>query len=80
MEDGQQVYLVMEYLRGGELFDRIFAQKYLQESEAKAIMKVVTAAVAFLHENGVSFFCPLGIIHYISRSNIFLLLLLGCAS
>lgn len=48
------MYLVMELLRGGELFDRIFAKKFFQESEAKSILETVTKVVAFLHQKGVS--------------------------
>ncbi|GAU98029.1 hypothetical protein RvY_09232 [Ramazzottius varieornatus] len=48
-----KVYIVMEYLAGGELFDRIFEQKYLKENEARDIMKTITEAVATLHEHGV---------------------------
>ena len=53
----EKVYIVTEYLAGGELFDRIFEQKYLKENEARDIMKTITEAVAALHEHGVSVDC-----------------------
>ncbi|XP_055340481.1 ribosomal protein S6 kinase alpha-2-like isoform X2 [Paramacrobiotus metropolitanus] len=53
IEDKNYVYLIMELLRGGELFDRIFANKYFQEFEAKVILETVAKTVAYLHQNGV---------------------------
>ena len=52
-EDNEKVYLFMDYLAGGELFDRILNEKMLSEKEASAILKVVASTVKYLHSNGV---------------------------
>lgn len=52
-EDASKVYLVTELLRGGELLDRILAQKRLSEREAADVMAVLVDTVAYLHRNGV---------------------------
>ncbi|CAG0884501.1 unnamed protein product, partial [Cyprideis torosa] len=52
-EDSQYVYLVLELMKGGELFDKILRQKFFSEREASAVLRVVANAVEFLHSNGV---------------------------
>ncbi|OQV19354.1 Ribosomal protein S6 kinase alpha-2 [Hypsibius exemplaris] len=47
------VYIVMEYLRGGELFNRIFKEHFLKEVDARDILNVLTRAVEHLHRNFV---------------------------
>lgn len=44
----------MEYMRGGELFDRLYKLKYFSEREASAIMQVLASTICYLHKNGVS--------------------------
>lgn len=44
----------MEYMRGGELLDRLHKLKYFSEREASAILQVVTSTLCYLHKNGVS--------------------------
>ncbi|KAK3025620.1 hypothetical protein RJ639_042118 [Escallonia herrerae] len=53
-EDNDNVYIVMELCKGGELLDRILARggKY-SEDEAKAIMVQILSVVAFCHLQGV---------------------------
>ena len=53
-DDGQNVYLVMELMKGGELLDRILKQKYLSEREAANVMETITRTVDYLHQQGVS--------------------------
>lgn len=53
IEDANHTYLIMEYLRGGELLDMISSQKYFTEREASAVLKVIALAVKHLHDNGV---------------------------
>lgn len=43
----------MEYMRGGELLDRLHKLKYFSEREASAIMQVITSTLCYLHKNGV---------------------------
>jgi calcium/calmodulin-dependent protein kinase I len=47
-------YLVMERMRGGELFDRIVAKAYYNEKEARDTCKIVLEAVGYCHENHVA--------------------------
>ena len=46
----QAIYLVMELLRGGDLFDRIVAREKYSEVKARRIMRRILAAVYHLHE------------------------------
>ena len=47
-------YLVMEQMRGGELFDRIVAKAYYNEREGRDTCKVVLEAVGYMHQNHVA--------------------------
>ncbi|KAF9594144.1 hypothetical protein IFM89_028398 [Coptis chinensis] len=53
-EDEENVYIVMELCRGGELLDRILSRggKY-SEKEAKAVMVQILSVAAFFHLQGV---------------------------
>ncbi|VDD90758.1 unnamed protein product [Enterobius vermicularis] len=52
-DEKDYVYLVMELVTGGELFDRIVAKGSFTEQDASNLMKQVLEAVAFMHQNGV---------------------------
>ena len=52
-EEGSNVCLVFELMRGGELLDKILRQKFFSEREARAVMDKVTMVVKYLHQNGV---------------------------
>jgi len=47
-------YLVMERMRGGELFDRIVAKAYYNEKEARDTCKIVLEAVGHCHKHHVA--------------------------
>uniref|UniRef100_A0A7E4V2F1 Protein kinase domain-containing protein n=1 Tax=Panagrellus redivivus TaxID=6233 RepID=A0A7E4V2F1_PANRE len=47
------VYLVMELVTGGELFDRIVAKGSYTEKDASNLIRQVLEAVGFMHRNGV---------------------------
>jgi len=47
-------YLVMERMRGGELFDRIVAKAYYNEKEARDTCKIVLEAVGYCHRHNVA--------------------------
>jgi calcium/calmodulin-dependent protein kinase I len=53
-EEPSTYYLVMERMRGGELFDRIVAKAYYNEKEARDTCKIVLEAVCFCHDNHVA--------------------------
>merc|ERR1711935_1006777 len=47
------VYLVMELVTGGELFDRIVEKGSYSEKDAADLIKQVLSAVAYMHDEGV---------------------------
>ena len=56
-ENESYIYLIMEYCRGGELFDRITAkteksQQYT-EKEAASLFKQIMSAINYCHKNGI---------------------------
>uniref|UniRef100_A0A1I7TQB5 Protein kinase domain-containing protein n=1 Tax=Caenorhabditis tropicalis TaxID=1561998 RepID=A0A1I7TQB5_9PELO len=52
-DEKQFVYLVMELVTGGELFDRIVAKGSYTEADASNLIRQVLEAVSFMHDNGV---------------------------
>uniref|UniRef100_A0A8C5QZT7 Ribosomal protein S6 kinase n=1 Tax=Leptobrachium leishanense TaxID=445787 RepID=A0A8C5QZT7_9ANUR len=51
--DQLHTFLVMELLKGGELFERIKKKKVFSESEASHIMRRLVSAVSHMHDVGV---------------------------
>mmetsp|Transcript_20707 Transcript_20707/g.35673 ORF Transcript_20707/g.35673 Transcript_20707/m.35673 type:complete len:417 (+) Transcript_20707:400-1650(+) len=49
----QRLYLVMEYMKGGELFDIIAEEKQFSEEKAAQVMREVLNGLKYLHEAGV---------------------------
>lgn len=52
-EDKNKVYLVMELVTGGELFDRIVEKGSYTERDASALIKQILEAVDYMHTEGV---------------------------
>jgi len=52
-ETPKRLYMVMELLTGGELFDRIVAKQSFSEKEAAEVIKHVTGAIAHIHKIGI---------------------------
>jgi len=52
-EDKMKVFLVMDLVTGGELFDRIVEKGSYSEKDAADLIKQVLSAVAYMHEEGV---------------------------
>eukprot|EP01129_Flabellula_baltica_P011071 TRINITY_DN4770_c0_g1_i3.p1 TRINITY_DN4770_c0_g1~~TRINITY_DN4770_c0_g1_i3.p1 ORF type:complete len:401 (-),score=90.94 TRINITY_DN4770_c0_g1_i3:24-1226(-) len=48
------MYLVMELVTGGELFDQIIENKKYSERDAVEIIKQILDAIAYMHENGIA--------------------------
>lgn len=48
-EDEKQVALVSEFMEGGELFDRIIADKAFTEEKAKAVTRQMLSGIEHLH-------------------------------
>jgi len=53
-EEPSTYYLIMERMRGGELFDRIVAKAYYNEKEARDTCRIVLQAVGYFHERHVA--------------------------
>lgn len=51
-EDSSNFYLIMDYLKGGELYDQIVRRSYFSEKEGAIIMYQVLCAVNYLHKKG----------------------------
>jgi len=54
IETKSYLYLVMELVEGGELFERIVARGYYTEKEASKLIKNVLNAIAYLHQNMIA--------------------------
>lgn len=52
-QDESSVYLVTEYLQGGELFDAILNSKHFNETIAAKIMKQLLSVIAYCHSNNI---------------------------
>jgi len=53
-ETDQQIYLVLELVKGGELYDRIVEEGEFSEDEAKEIVYQILSAVEYLHKNQIA--------------------------
>jgi len=52
-DEGEVLYLVMELMSGGELFDRIVEKECYSEKEAAEAIKPIVDSVRYCHENGI---------------------------
>ena len=52
-ETGATMYIVMELIKGGELFDNIVGRSRFTENEARQLIKPLVDAVAYLHSLGI---------------------------
>lgn len=53
-EDNEHIYLVLELVTGGELFDQIISRGSYSEKDAAAIVKQILEAVMYMHSNGIA--------------------------
>jgi len=53
-ENSDKLYLVMELVTGGELFDKIVEKGSYSEKEASDIVRKVLSAVEYLHASGIA--------------------------
>ena len=49
----KELIMVLEYMRGGELFDRIVKKTYYSEKEARDIMKRIVSAIKCCHDHDI---------------------------
>eukprot|EP00732_Lithocolla_globosa_P003556 Lithocolla_globosa_v1_NODE_2903_length_1830_cov_9.584225.p1 type:complete len:595 gc:universal NODE_2903_length_1830_cov_9.584225:31-1815(+) len=53
LETEKEIFIVMEYASGGELFDYIVANKRVKEKEARSFFRQIISAVDYCHQNSV---------------------------
>ena len=53
-EESESYYLVMDLMRGGDLFDYIGRREKYSELEARRLCRDILNAVRYCHENGVA--------------------------
>jgi calcium/calmodulin-dependent protein kinase I len=53
-EDKKHVYLVMELVTGGELFDKIVEKGNYTEADAAELTRLIVGAIGYLHEKDIA--------------------------
>lgn len=53
MSSKDKIFMVMELVTGGDLFDKVASEGPMREKEAKALFCQILSAVAYCHEQGV---------------------------
>lgn len=51
--DEKSIYLVLEFLEGGELYDHIMEKEMYTEAEAREALYPIIDAVRYLHQSGI---------------------------
>ena len=51
--DATNIYIVGEYIEGGELFDEIMKRKYLSQADAAYVVRQILSAITYCHSKGV---------------------------
>ena len=54
IEDSKNYYIIMEYAKGGELFDYIVKKKHLSEKESSIFFYQLINAIEFIHKKNIS--------------------------
>ena len=53
VETEKELYLIMEYARGGELFDYIVSHKRVREKDAAKFLQQILSGIEYLHKLGI---------------------------
>lgn len=53
-ETKDKIYIVMELMKGGELFDRIIEKEQFTEAEASDILRIISDTIRYCHSLGIS--------------------------
>ncbi len=53
IETEKELYLIMEYARGGELFDYIVSHKRVREKDAAKLLQQILSGIEYLHKLGI---------------------------
>ena len=48
------LYLVLEYISGGELFDKIIEKQVYTEDEARNAIRILIQTIDYLHNNNIA--------------------------
>jgi calcium/calmodulin-dependent protein kinase I len=52
-EDDSSMFIMMDYMKGGELFDRIVQKEKYTEGEARQVVKQVAHLLVYMHKRGI---------------------------
>jgi serine/threonine protein kinase len=52
-ETSKKLYMVLELLTGGELFDRVVKKSKFSEKEAALVIRDIASALKYLHSLGI---------------------------
>ncbi|CAM9277638.1 unnamed protein product, partial [Ascophyllum nodosum] len=52
-DDPNNYFVVIEFMRGGELFDRIVRKAFYNEKEARDLCRILLDAVKYIHDLGI---------------------------
>lgn len=52
-ESNERIYIIMELMKGGELFDYVVEKGTLSEEEASILVRKITSAVAHMHQQNI---------------------------
>jgi len=52
-ETERSIYMVMEYMKGGELFSRVKLERRVSEIKVRSLMKSFLECVFFIHSKGI---------------------------
>lgn len=53
------LYIVLEFMEGGSLYDILEANKSLSEHHSRIVMRQVLAGILYLQSRGTFHFCPI---------------------
>src|SRR5690349_13914513 len=54
MKTDEKIYLVMEYIKGGELFDKIVEVEKFNEDDSRYYFQQLIKGMKYCHSNGVA--------------------------
>lgn len=54
VETSENIYLVLEHVSGGELFDYIVSREKLSEKESRSFFRQIVSAVTYIHSKGLA--------------------------
>jgi calcium/calmodulin-dependent protein kinase I len=52
-EEEKSFYVILEFVPGGELFDRIVAKEFYNEQDARDTVRIICTAMKYCHDLGI---------------------------